>query len=450
MILSELVIIELIYDTEPLSNPKTKKSHLLVEPKKSGMSYSQIISSGLGGAVRINTSNAVPIIKPTTIQSQPAQTTPYFSKSTPSTQLETASPATNKAIAPAVKAAPAFAAQLKAGFFARANVEAMEQKYKPSATQQSEAEKLQAQKEASEKAERQLAEAKRQLEMAEKAKAEEKKRKQEAEQRRLQAETEAARSAEAERQRLLEEAKRRAEEEELAKKKADEEAQLKFLAQTRKMAIVSQLQRKLCNELIEEVIQQQVRQIAFARYFDLTRMKRVVNVWRARTQKKVSERKAEAKRLEKIRQTLSRMQVANPIVLARLNLQEDINMDSAPPNIPHNPNGSEYEDIELYSQQLIRDVEQESKWREQLWQKIDFAKYLYPSLLPASSTNDMTLKPQQWQLLICMESWNSQPAQWILHKFDIDAASGMKRFQNPQLDLFFKATTSDRTIDDKV
>jgi hypothetical protein len=421
-----------------------------VEPKKAGMSFSQIISSGLGGAVRIKSSNAIPIVKPPSAQPQSAQTTPYFSKSTSSTRLETASLVPIKSIAPAANAVPAFSAQLKAGFFARANVEAMEQKYKPVASHKSDAEKLQSQKEASEKAEKELAEAKRQLEMAEKAKAEEKKRKQEAEQRRFQVEAEAARAAEAERQRLLEEAKRKAEEEELAKRKADEEAQLKFLAQTRRMAIVSQLQRKLCNELIEEVLEQQVRQIALARYFDLTRMKRVVNVWRVRTQKKVNERKAEAKRLEKIRQTLSRMHVANPAVLATLDLQEDIYMDSTPTNSPPNPNGDEYEDIEMYSQQLIRDVEQESKWRDQLWQKDDFAKDLYPGLLPANSTNDMTLKPQQWQLLICLESWNSQPAQWILHKFDLDTTTGVKRVQHGQLDLLFKITTSNAKMDDKV
>ncbi|KAH8550254.1 SAC3/GANP/Nin1/mts3/eIF-3 p25 family-domain-containing protein [Umbelopsis sp. PMI_123] len=354
---------------EPLSNPKAKKSHLLVEPKKTGMTFSDIINRNLGGTTFTRTSKAIPIIKPPSTslfdKSKPIVTTSLPSKTGHATSFATLpsaiSPSANsrpavaqpKSILPA--AAVALTGGVKPGFFARANVEALEQKYKPvtaNQTEESEAEKLIAQQKAEDLAKKQAEEELKKKEAAKKARIEEEKRRQEAEM--------ARQVAEMERHRQLEEARKRAEEEAtIAKKKADEEAHLKVLAQTRKMVIVSQLQNQLCNDIMNQAIEEQVRKIAFARYHELTRVKRVVDVWRHRTNQRIAERKAVAERLERIRRTLSKMQVANPSTMAQMHssnnnmIQESVDSMNETDIRDDGP-----EDIDVYYQQLIREVEQ--------------------------------------------------------------------------------------------
>lgn len=264
--------------------------------------------------------------------------------------------ATSAVPAVAVPALP-FSSQVKPGFFARANVEAMEQKYKPALTkqeQQSDAEKLKAKQETEERARKNEEEARKNLEAEEKARKAEAKRRQEEEIARQMAQAKAAQAAEAERLRRMEEAKK---EEEIAKMKADQEAHLKVLAQTRKMAIVSQLQHRLCNEVLQEVIDQQVRKVAINRYFELRRVKRVIDVWRVRTQNKVTARKEAAKRLERIRHTISRMSVANPTMIPSDNI--DVNMTDTTTDT--NVNDDAYDSVEEFSQHLIREIQQ-VKW----------------------------------------------------------------------------------------
>lgn len=231
----------------------------------------------------------------------------------------------------------------------------MEQKYKPSLgsqSQESEAEKLIAQQKAEELAKKEVEEQRKRKEAAEKVRIEEERRRQEAEK--------ARQLAELERQRQLEEARKRAQEEAtIAKKKADEEAHLKVLAQTRKMVIVSQLQNQLCNDIMKQVIEQQVKKIAFARYFELTRVKRVVDVWRHHTNQKIAERKAVAERLERIRHTLSKMQVANPSTMAKIYTSDGSVVNASKDAITETDIVDDGpEDIDVYCQELIREVEQ--------------------------------------------------------------------------------------------
>lgn len=98
---------------------------------------------------------------------------------------------------------------------------------------------------------------------------------------------------------------------------------------------------------------------------------------------------------------------------------------------------------------------QESQWRDQLWKQEDYVQYLYPALLPSTPSNSSFSPPepcsvQEWQLLICVEYWNSQPAQWIRHKFDLSEATGIKRIQRPDLNIAFQSVASDEELDKKV
>jgi hypothetical protein len=332
------------------------------------MTFSQIISKGLGSSNAVpqpsRPSSAIPIVRPppTTYFDKPKITQSF---TVPSVKASAALPMVAKpkmaVSAPVTAATPVFNGQVKPGFFARANVEAMEQKYKPALASLSDAEKLKAQQDADERTKIEEQDAREKREAAEKARIEEESRRQQVEKARKLAEVEAARAAEAERKRQLDEATKRAEEEAaIAKKKADEAAHVKILAQTRKMAIVSQLQHRICNELIQEILEQQVTKIAYSRYFELKGIKRVVDVWRVRTKNKIAERKRAEQRLEKIRHTISRMRVANPSTIASSDEpMTDATSDgtSSDDTADTDMTSDAYEDIESYSQQLIRDME---------------------------------------------------------------------------------------------
>jgi hypothetical protein len=79
-------------------------------------------------------------------------------------------------------------------------------------------------------------------------------------------------------------------------------------------------------------------------------------------------------------------------------------------------------------------------------------QYLYPTLLPSSSTvlNSLPEAAQTWQLLICVEYWNSQPAQWIRHKFDVNEATGIRQNHYPELNITFQSVASDSDLDKEV
>ncbi|KAI9285414.1 SAC3/GANP/Nin1/mts3/eIF-3 p25 family-domain-containing protein [Umbelopsis sp. AD052] len=448
---------------EPLSNPKPKKSHLLVEPKKIGLTFSDIICRNLSGSSSNipRTSRAIPIVRPSSttlfddskrisapsLPAKPVKASIPFTSIPPATASPTNS--TSASVQPKNNvpiSASTFKGAIKPGFFALANVEALEQKYKPSQIKESETEKLIAKQKAEALAKKEAEEQLKRKEAAEKARIEEERRRQEAEK--------ARQLAESERQRQMEAARIRAEEEAtIAKKKADEEAHLKVLAKTRKMVIVSQLQNQICNDIIKQVIEQQVKKIAFARYFELTRVKRVVDVWRYRTNQKIAERKAEAERLERIRHTLSKMQVANPSTMANpYTLNGHVTNASTDAINESDMADDGPEDVDAYCKELIREVEQESQWRDQLWQQEDYVQYLYPALLPSTSSvsNHSPSAAQTWQLLICVEYWNSQPAQWIRHKFDLSEATGIKHIQQPELNIIYQSVASDADLDKKM
>jgi hypothetical protein len=49
-----------------------------------------------------------------------------------------------------------------------------------------------------------------------------------------------------------------------------------------------------------------------------------------------------------------------------------------------------------------------------------------------------------------VEYWNSQPAQWIRHKFDLSEATGIKHIQKPELNITFQSVASDADLGKKV